>query len=249
MIIIIFFFSIWYLSLFTQTFFHHRYSAHGMFTMSKGAEKVFYVLSWLFQGSSFISPYYYGILHRLHHAHADTDKDPHSPIYSKNIFQMMWKTKTVYASFKDKNNVDPKFAKNLPWWGFMEWLGDTWGSRIFFVGLYTTFFYFYANHWYLWLLLPVVILMSPVHGAIINWFAHKFGYVSQEVNDTSKNLLPLDVLMLGESYHNNHHKFGGRANFGHAWHEIDPVYQVIKVLSFFHVIKLKANNDLNYMPT
>jgi len=55
--------------------------------------------------------------------------------------------------------------------------------------------------------------------------------------------------VLGESYHNNHHKFGGRANFGHAWHEIDPVYQVIKVLSFFHVIKLKANNDLNYMPT
>ena len=30
--------------------------------------------------------------------------------------------------------------------------------------------------------------------------------------------------MLGEGYHNNHHKFGGRANFGGVrWHEIDVV--------------------------
>ncbi len=83
MIILIFFACHWYFSLFFQTFFHHRYSAHQMFTMSKTMEKVFIFLSWLTQGSSYLSPYSYGILHRLHHAYADTEQDPHSPKYDK----------------------------------------------------------------------------------------------------------------------------------------------------------------------
>ena len=63
----------WYVSLFSQTFFLHRYSAHKMFLMNKFWEKVFYVLTWIFQGSSYLSPYAYGIMHRYHHAYADTD--------------------------------------------------------------------------------------------------------------------------------------------------------------------------------
>ncbi|PSR06189.1 MAG: acyl-CoA desaturase, partial [Bacteroidetes bacterium SW_10_40_5] len=34
MVIIAFFITHWYLSLFCQTFFHHRYAAHAMFTMN-----------------------------------------------------------------------------------------------------------------------------------------------------------------------------------------------------------------------
>ena len=74
--ILIFFVLQWYLSLFCQSFFHHRYSAHGMFTMSRAWEKVFFYISFVTQGSSYLSPYAYGIMHRLHHAHADTEEDP-----------------------------------------------------------------------------------------------------------------------------------------------------------------------------
>jgi stearoyl-CoA desaturase (delta-9 desaturase) len=46
--------------------------------------------------------------------------------------------------------------------------------------------------------------------------------------------------MMGESYHNNHHKFGNRPNFGgFRWHEIDPTYQVMKLLNWAGIIKLK----------
>ena len=70
--------------------------------------------------------------------------------------------------------------------------------------------------------------------------AHKFGYRNFEVKDTSMNFLPFDFLMLGESYHNNHHKYGARANFGGIrWHEIDPVYIAIKIFDKFGIIKLK----------
>lgn len=248
MTIIAFFLAHWYLSLFAQTFFLHRYAAHKMFTMSPFMEKLFYVLTFIFQGSSFLSPYAYGVMHRLHHAHADTAKDPHSPSFSKNLFDMMWKTKNYYNTILHKqDSIEPKFKKNVPHWAFMEKLGDLWLVRLAWGAFYVWFYVQFADHWAYFLLLPIHFLMGPVHGVIINWYAHKYGYRNFDVNDTARNLLPVDILMMGESYHNNHHKFGGRANFGIKWHELDPTYPIIKTLDTINLIKLKPNNDLNYM--
>ena len=47
--------------------------------MNKFTEKIFFVFSFIVQGSSYMSPKVYGAMHRMHHAHADTEKDPHSP--------------------------------------------------------------------------------------------------------------------------------------------------------------------------
>ena len=91
----------------------------------------------------------------------------------------------------------------------------------------------------MYLLLPIHFLMGPLHGAIINWFAHKYGYTNFKVSNTSKNFLPLDVLMMGESYHNNHHAQADDPNFGHKWWEIDPSYPIILLLNTFGIIKLK----------
>jgi len=44
----------------------------------------------------FISAYGYGVMHRMHHAYTDTEKDPHSPSYDANLFAMMLKTKMIY---------------------------------------------------------------------------------------------------------------------------------------------------------
>lgn len=248
MIILCFFIAHWYLSLFAQTFFLHRYAAHKMFTMNKGWEKVFYVLTYIFQGSSFLSPYAYGVMHRMHHAYADTERDPHSPLYSKNLVDMMWKTKGIYNKIlSGKIKVHSKFTKGVPYWKPIESLGDQWLSRVAWGTAYTLFYIQFATAWWMYLLLPIHYLMGPVHGAIINWCAHKFGYVSFKVNDTARNLLPFDFLMMGESYHNNHHKFGGRANFGKKWHELDPTYPVILLFNLMGIIRLKPNNDLNYM--
>ncbi|MFN0049802.1 MAG: acyl-CoA desaturase [Cytophagales bacterium] len=248
MAIYIFFLAHWYLSLFAQTFFLHRYAAHQMFTMSKSAEKVFYVLTYIFQGSSFLSPKGYGIMHRMHHAFADTEKDPHSPMYSDGLFDMMWKTKKIYHDIRlDIADIDPKFKKGVPDFKFIEWLGSQYLSRIAWGVFYVLFYVQFATAWWQYLLLPIHFFMGPVHGAIINYFAHKYGYVSYQMSDTAKNLLPVDFLMMGESYHNNHHKFGGRANFGKKWFEFDPTYPIILGLNAIGVIKLKANNDLNYM--
>ena len=235
-----FFVAHWYLSLFSQTFFHHRYAAHRMFDMSKVWEKFFFVFSYITQGSSYLSPKVYGILHRLHHAHADTEDDPHSPKYEKNLFTMMWSTRAVYNNIlRGRSKIESKYLKELPdWKGFDLW-GNNLISRILWVGVYITFYVFFATHWWMYLLIPIHIVMGPFHGVIINWFAHKYGYTNFEVSDTSKNFLPFDFLMLGESYHNNHHRFGNKPNFGFRWHEIDPTYLMIRLFSFLGIIKMR----------
>jgi stearoyl-CoA desaturase (delta-9 desaturase) len=209
--------------------------------MSKAWEKVFFVLTWIFQGSNYLSAYGYGIMHRMHHAFADTENDPHSPKYDESIFKMMWKTKTIYSAIGNKTmDVDERFTQDVPEWNAFDKFARSWVSRLFWGFIYVGVYYVYADVWWLWLFLPIQFLLSPIHGAIINWFAHIYGYTNFKVNDTSKNLLPVDILMMGEGYHNNHHKYGNRPNFGGIrWHEIDPTYVMIKVFGALGIIKLK----------
>ncbi len=81
-------------------------------------------------------------------------------------------------------------------------------------------------------------LMGPVHGAIVNWAGHKYGYRNFNEGDHSKNTLIFDFLMLGELFQNNHHHAGSRANFAAKWYEFDPVYPVIRLLNKCRVIRL-----------
>ena len=48
----------------------------------------------------------------------------------------------------------------------------------------------------------------------------------------------LDFLTAGELFQNNHHKFGMAPNFAARWFEIDPAYQVIRVLNAVGIIDM-----------
>lgn len=239
MFILFFFIAVWYLSLFSQTFFHHRYASHGAFKMSKGWEKFFFIFTYITQGSHYMSPRAYAIMHRMHHAYTDTDKDPHSPAFSSNLFSMMWRTKKFYTGiYKGTMPIEEKFLKNLPEWPAFDRWANSGISRLLWAGMYVTLFVLFAASPWLYLLLPVILAMGAFHGAIINWFAHKYGYKNFILKNTSENLFAIDVLMLGESYHNNHHKNPSAINFGFRWYEIDPVYPVILLLNWLHVIRI-----------
>ena len=240
MVIISFFVVHWYSSLFCQTFFDHRYSAHQMFTMSKTWERIWYVLSFIFQGSSYLSPYAYGALHRMHHAFADTEDDPHSPSYDDNMFSMMWRTRKMYKGiFQAKMKLEDRFLKDLPTWKSFDLFASNNLIRLCWVAVYIFIYVQFANYWWMYLLIPIHIVMGPFHGVVINWFAHKYGYTNFETMDTSRNIMPVDVFMLGEGYHNNHHKYGNRPNFGYKKYEIDPVYYAIRLFDKLSMIKLK----------
>ncbi len=242
--IILFFLAHWYLSLFSQTFFHHRYAAHSMFTMTPFWERFFYFFSFITQGSSYLSPYSYGILHRMHHAHADTEADPHSPSYDRNLFSMMWRTKTIYANIsKGKEEVPAAYKKKLPTWHRLDRFADNLIVRGSWALLYTGFYLLFAPHWAFFLLLPLHFVMGPLHGAIINWFAHKYGYRNYRTKDTSKNLMPIDILMMGEGFHNNHHRYQKSPNFGKRWFEIDPVHPLILLFKKCGIIRIEGTSS------
>ncbi len=241
--IIVFFVAHWYLSLFSQTFFLHRYSAHKMFTMSKFWERFFYAFTYMTQGSSYLSPRAYAILHRMHHAYSDTENDPHSPHHhASNVFTMMWRTKEIYNNVLNQR-VDPemRFEGQYPVWNIIERMGDSLMSRIGWGTLYVIIYVFMvpADMWYLFMLLPVHFLMGPVHGAIVNWCGHMYGYQNFDNNDKSRNTLVFDLIMMGELFQNNHHSHAKRANFGSRWWEFDPTYPIIKSLSLIRIIRLK----------
>ena len=158
---------------------------------------------------------------------------------------MMMVTKRIYNDFVNKR-VTPEraFDGNYPTWGLIDRIGDFWPTRLAFGVAYTVFYIVYVPEgmWYLYLLLPIHYLMGPVHGAIVNWCGHKYGYANHENGDHSKNSLPWDFFMLGELFQNNHHKSANNANFAQKWFEFDPTYPIIKVLSWTRIIKMQRSN-------
>ena len=193
MVIIIFIIWHWYASFFFQSFFHHRYAAHRHITMSKRSERFFYICCFITHGSSYISPYSYGIMHRLHHMHTDTQEDPHSPSNDPNFFKLMLQTRnSYYKIFIGKYTVDDKLKKDLPQWDSFEKIAHNWITRIAWILLYITFYIAFATAWWMYLFLPLTITMCTVQGTLINWWAHKFGYVNYSMKNTSKNILPVE---------------------------------------------------------
>lgn len=242
MAIAIFVFGHWYLSLFSQSFFLHRYSAHKMFNLNKFWEKFFYILTFVSQGSSFLNPRAYAIMHRMHHAFSDTEKDPHSPHFFKDVFRMMWQTKKIYMSFvRGLRAPEKEFDGNCPQWNTLDKISDSWVIRVSWGVLYFVIYYFFVPAGYEWLyvLLPIHFLMGPIHGAIVNWCGHKYGYENFDNRDHSKNSLTWDFLMLGELFQNNHHKFPNSANFAQKWFEFDPTYPIMKVMDWMKIIRLR----------
>ena len=165
----------WYASLFCQTFFQHRYAAHGAFVMSRNWERFFFILTWITQGPSYLSPRTYAIMHRLHHAYTDTELDPHSPSYSKNVFDMMLKTKKTYSQiFNGSIQIEPRFLKNLPDWERFDKIAHHSISRLIWAIIYEIIFICVSPNPWAWLLFPFSLILGRLHGEIINWYDHKY---------------------------------------------------------------------------
>ncbi len=231
----------WYASLFFQSFFHHRYAAHAQFTMSKGWEKVFHILCFITQGSSYISARAYGLMHRLHHAHTDTEHDPHSPSYHGNAFMLLWQTRNSYNDiFKGTTEVALKYHKDLPEWKAFDRFAHNWVARLAWGLTYIGIYAWLATAWWQFLFLPLTFGMGALQGLAINWWAHKFGYSNFKMDNTSKNLIPVDLIFWGEGYHNNHHQYPGRANYAVKWFELDPGFMAVKALNYVGIVRLKV---------
>lgn len=231
-----------FLSLFCQSFFLHRYCSHNMFKMNKFWERFFYLLTFITQGPSFLNPTYYAILHRKHHKHSDTYMAPHSPINSKNIWQMMLRTFKHYKKILSSQGLKPELDEkiNCPKWNTLDCFAESSMNIYMWIFIYISTYYLFNSEPIYYLLLPLHFLLVPIRGAIVNWFEHSVGYRDFSIAAESRNSFPVDLVLMGELYQNNHHKFGQKFNFAHHWFEIGLTYQISKIFSRFGIISIQG---------
>lgn len=227
----------WYLSLFCQTFFLHRYGAHGMFSMPYWLDRALYILTYLTQGPSFLNPRAYALLHQAHHKHSDTEKDPHSPYFFPSVKSMMIQTFHDYQKLV-KNPQGTREDHYYPTWKLLDKFATTWSHT----GIWVVIYFFLYSHlvtspWQ-YTFLALHFVMGPLQGAIVNWFGHKLGYRNFSLPDKSKNTLAVDLLLMGELYQNNHHQYPMDMNFAKRWFELDPTYPIIWMLKQVRLLKM-----------
>ena len=253
MAVVVLFVVHWQLSVFCQSFFLHRFGAHKQFTMSRGWEIFFNYLTALTQNSSYLNPRGYAILHRMHHAYSDTERDPHSPVPYRGVFPglfaMMYRTKRIYHEFAYfQKEPEARFDGDFPKSRFLEWMGKSWPMRFVWGAAFAVFYYFFVTATWQWALLPGHWIMGAVHGAIVNWSGHKYGYRNFPLDDQSKNTMPLDFLTAGELFQNNHHKYPMSPNFAARWFEIDTTYQVMRLFNWLGIIDMSRSQKMRYAP-
>ena len=214
----------------------HRLLAHKSFETTTMVRRLLALLGTLTLQAGPIS---WVTVHRIHHRHADSDKDPHSPTKS-----------FVWAYFKWALVSDPNFDQSLK----MHWANDVIGDPVIrfleerqdeicllsFAALFGLGIVFgdVRLGWSILLWAGCVRIVYLWHTVfIINSIGHLWGYRNYETNDNSQNSLFVSLIAFGDGWQNNHHAFPRSANFSHRPFEIDPLYWVIRMFKAFGLFK------------
>ncbi|MET3498333.1 acyl-CoA desaturase [Variovorax boronicumulans] len=230
------FFGLWIVTGLGITVGYHRLFTHRSFQTSAPVQTLLAVLgSMAAQGgvTSWVA------IHRLHHERSDTEEDLHSPnTHGHGIVNrlrgllhshFLWMRKHPfpnvlrYAPDLLRNNhvsmVDRHYYKivlsglMLPAVAGYLYRGDLNGaiSGLYWGGV-----------------LRIFVLEHIIWS--INSLLHVLGRRDYHTKDSSRNIGVLGLVTLGESWHNNHHRFANSPSFGLKWFRLDPGFWTIKAL-------------------
>ncbi len=213
-----------YLTGLSITMGYHRFYAHRSFRTNSIVEGVLlFFASMAGQGSALR----WANDHRLHHAHVDTDLDPHSikkgfwyahflwilekpkPIDHKVVSDLM---KNRLVQFQDRYAMTLMLFTNALVFLFVGWLLNDYVGA-FFLACWTRLF---ALHHFTW---------------FINSLAHTWGDKPFCQEQTAVNNYIIALLTFGEGYHNFHHTFANDYRNGIRWYHFDPTKWLIWTLN------------------
>jgi stearoyl-CoA desaturase (delta-9 desaturase) len=198
----------------------HRYFAHRSFRTSRPFQLALAGLA----ASFFGDPIGFAGKHRLHHRHADTDRDPHSP---RRGAWHCWVGHLLDEGFSREEIASA--APDLAAFPELRWLHRHYcvpGFALAGLLLVLGGFSMLATYALVWCL---VAIHAP---ALVNYFCHRGGNRRFDTPDGSTNNWLLAAVFWGEGWHNNHHHFPGAAHAGLRWYEVDLAFYVIKGLSW-----------------
>ncbi|MDQ6659465.1 MAG: acyl-CoA desaturase [Chloroflexota bacterium] len=165
--------------------------------------------------------------HIKHHAVADREGDPHSPVEGFFHAHIGW-------MFRDKNadiDVYAKHLKNDPIIAFVSKTFPIWAILSLVIP-------FAIGGWtgLLWAGLVRMFLTHHVTWSV-NSVCHTFGKREFETKDKSRNEWVIGLLGFGEGWHNNHHAFPRSAFHGLHWWQFDLSGYVIWTLERLGLVR------------
>jgi stearoyl-CoA desaturase (Delta-9 desaturase) len=178
-------------------------------------------------------------VHRCHHAHVDTDEDPHSPIVY-GIWRVVFLGTALYHTAAHDEDVIAQYGKGTP----DDWIEHHLYQPVSLLGpvatLVTNVLLFGTAGVAMWL---VEMAWIPFFAAgVINGLGHWWGYRNYDTPDNSRNLPSVwwAILTCGESLHNNHHHIQNSPRFAMERGEIDLGYVYFRALQRIGLAHVRA---------
>lgn len=179
---------------------YHRYFAHRAFKAPVWYEYVVLSIGTLTGSGPLLG--WVGV-HRLHHNHADTDKDPHSPKY-KGFWRVITSTFKVPA-------IRPKHVTDLLRNKRVMWFHKHHNKIRFFTFALVLIM---PIEWFLILVISPMIYSYIGYG-LINTLCHAAD------GSGARNSYLVNILAAGDGFHKNHHEQPRDWKIGKHWYELD----------------------------
>ncbi|HUQ62375.1 MAG TPA: fatty acid desaturase [Acidimicrobiales bacterium] len=223
------------IGMFLTTIYLHRVLAHHSLTLNPALTMVFRAALWVTTG---IKPRQWVAVHRRHHAHADEEGDPHSPVllgYLKVQLGNLWLYRRVA---KDPATV-ARYARDLPpdRWDRMFFDHATAGLAIGIVALCVI-----LGPWLGLIASGVYAVSYLLLSAAVNAIGHLWGL--RPYPNLAANSQWLAWITAGEGLHNNHHAAPTSARLSLARGEIDPAWWVISAFERLGWAKIRHDKPV-----
>lgn len=231
--------ALYAIRMFALTGFYHRYFSHRTFRTSRAVQFAFALL-----GASCVQrgPLWWAAHHRNHHRHAETGRDPHSPVVhgfwwshvgwflTPRGFRTDWERIPDLAKYPELRWLDrfdtlvpvalaaALYAAGALLQRFAPGLGTSGGQMLVWGFFVSTTVLFHAT-------------------VTINSLAHRFGSRRFATRDDSRNNVWLALITFGEGWHNNHHFFPGTVRQGFRWWEIDLTYYGLRAMAALGLVR------------
>lgn len=191
----------------------HRYYCHRSFTASKLWQYIMAITGTLCTVGSILG---FAGLHRYHHLHTDTEKDPHDP-RRLGIFR-------VWFYLWEPSKLTKKFIRTELQDKLVMFLHNNYYKVIFSYILILAV----IDPW-----LVIWCYCVPANGSYLfisalTVIGHLHGYTTHQIDNSSRNSWIANILSLGEGWHNNHHAQPWNHRQGQTWWEFDPPAWVIE---------------------
>jgi len=200
----------------------HRLLCHRSFKTYQWIEKVLTVISiysTVGPGISWVG------LHRYHHAHADTELDPHTP-YQKTKLNFS-KIFSVFTGYGWKvENIPIRYVKDLVKDPLHKWIFKNYIKIL----IVTILILALSDVKLLVIVYCLPATLGLLATGIVNSLGHSQGYRTYDTPDKSTNSWIANILSFGEGWHNNHHRYPGNWIMGEKVWELDPSSWFIKLI-------------------